>query len=320
MDDGGEMVGTSVRFSIVAGTIVSDGEAARTEVEAVLERLSRAIGDMSPQLRKAAAFVLDHPDDVGFSSVRDLAAAADVKPNTMVRMARASGFDGFDDLRTPFRSELKSRTTSFTDRARWLQDLSAGGAHGSLYIDMAAAAFRNLEQMFAATPSEEIRAIADRIVASRRTYVIGVGANYALARNFEYLTRMAVENVAAVPHEGNAAMDDIVRAGPEDVVVAMTFEPYRAEVVEATRAAKDQGATVVAISDSHGSPIAVGAHHVIVAPSETPQFFPSTLAAAAALEILASFIVADAEAEVVAAIERFHTRRYDLGVYWKGDS
>ena len=76
---------------------------------------------------------------------------------------------------------------------------------------------------------------------------------------------------------------------------------------------------MVAITDSHGSPIAVGAHHVITAPSTTPQFFPSTLAAAAALETLASFIVADADPEVVSAIDRFHRRRYDLGVYWRSE-
>jgi DNA-binding MurR/RpiR family transcriptional regulator len=304
----------------MTGTIVSDKAAASTAFDTVLDRLSSAIADMSPQLQKAAAFVLDHPDDVGFASVRDLAAAAGVKPNTMVRMARATGFAGFEDFRAPFRAELKSRTNPFTDRAQWLQDMSAGGAHDALYAESAASAFRNLEQMFAATSAVEIRTIAERVVGSDRAYVIGVGANYALAHNFQYLTRMALDHVVAVPHEGNSPMDDIVRADRDDVVIGMTFEPYRSEVVEAIGAAREQGATVVAITDSHGSPIAVGADHIIITPSETPQFFPSTLAAAAALEVLASFIVANAESEVVSAIERFHTRRYDLGVYWKDDS
>lgn len=272
---------------------------------------------MSPQLQKAAAFVLDHPEDVGFASVRDLAGSAGVKPNTLIRMARAAGFEGFEDFREPFRSELQTRANPFPDRAQWLQDLSAGGRLGSLFTEVASAAIENLQQMFASTSAEELVKIADRIVASRRTYVIGVGANHALAHNFEYLVRMAIDHVSAVPHEGNAPMDDIVRAGDRDVVMAVTFEPYRSEVVEATEAARAQGASVVAITDSHGSPIAVGADSVIICPSATPQFFPSTLAAAAALETLASFIVADADPEVVSAIERFHRRRYDLGVYWR---
>ena len=272
---------------------------------------------MSPQLRKAAAFVLDNPDDVGLSSVRELASAAGVKPNSLVRMARAVGYEGFDDFREPFRDELRSRTQSFPDRAQWLQDVSAEGRLGSLYADVAGTTIENIERMFAGLTAPELAEIADRIVASRRTFIIGVGANYALAHNFSYLVGMALDNVVAVPNEGNVPMDAIVRAGSADVVIGMTFEPYRSEVVETVSAAREQGATIVAITDSHGSPIAIGADHVIIAPSETPQFFPSTLAAAVALETLASFIVADAGKAVVSAIDRFHRRRYHLGVYWK---
>ena len=288
-------------------------------MHSVLERLETEMEAMSPQLRKAAAYVLDNPNEVGFSSVRQLAETAEVKPNTLVRLARAVGFEGFDEFREPFREDLRNRTRSFPDRAQWLQEVSAEGRLGSLYADVAGSAIDNVAGMFASTTAEEMKAIADRVVGSRRTYVIGVGANYSLAHNFAYLVGMALDNVLAVPNEGNAPMDGIVRAGPSDVVIAMTFEPYRSEVVETTDAARGQGATIVAITDSHGSPIAVGADHVIVAPSDTPQFFPSTLAAAAALETLASFIIADADREVVSAIDRFHQRRYDLGVYWKDD-
>ncbi len=283
----------------------------------MLRRLAARMEGLSPQLRKAAAFVLDHPEDVGLASVRELASAAGVKPNTLVRLAQAIGCEGFEDFRAPFRDELRARANPFPDRAAWLQDLSAGGELGSLYADIAGAALDNVERTFGGITAEEMKAVADRIVASRRTFVVGVGSNYALAHNFAYLAGMAVENVAP-PREAVAPIDAVVRAGPDDVVVALTFEPYRSEVVAAVEAAARQGAAVVAITDSHGSPIALGAEHVLVAPGATPQFFPSTLGAVAVLETLASFIVADASRDVVAAIERFHRRRYDLGVYWDG--
>lgn len=282
----------------------------------LLDRMSSTMEDMAPQVRKATAFVLDHPDEVGFATVRELADLAGVHPNTLVRMARAVGFDGFEGFRDEFRNDMRSRR-SFHDRAVSLQLISSGDGLPALYGEIAGVTLRNVERMFNATAASEMQAIADRIVRSRRTYVIGVGANYALAHNFAYLAGMALHNVAAVPAGGNVPMDGIVKAGPSDVVLAMTFAPYRAEVVEATDAARRQGALVVAITDSHGSPIAPGADHVILAPSATPQFFPSTLAAAAALETLVSFVVADAPAEVIEDIDRMHQRRYDLGVYWR---
>lgn len=285
-------------------------------VDALLQRLAGEMEAMSPQLRKAAAYVLDHPADVGFASVRELADAAAVKPNTLVRMARAIGFEGYDEFRQPFRRELRSQTT-FSDRAGWLQEVSARGRLGAVYADIASAVLENVETMFAGIEAGELEDVADRIVASRRTYVVGVGANFPLAQSFAYLVGMALDNVVAVPRQGNVPMDTVVRAGQADVVIPLTFAPYRAEVVEATEVARQQGATVVAITDSHGSPIAVGADFVFLTPSAGPQFFPSTLAASALLETLASFIVADAPREVVRAIDRLHRRRYNFGVYWK---
>jgi len=272
---------------------------------------------MSPQLRKAAEYVIDNASNVGVSSIREIAEAAAVKPNTLVRMARALGFEGYEDFRRPFREELRAGREAFPDRARWLQSIAKGGRHGRLYAETAASAIANIESLFAGTSAEELKAAADRIVAARSTYVLGVGIAFALAHNFAYLARMAFDRVVAVPQDGSLPIDDIAAAGPEDVLVAMTFEPYRSEVVDAVRAARDQGVSIVAISDSRASPIALSADHVFVVPTETPQFFTSAVAAAALLEALMAFVVAEAGADIIANIERFHQRRHRLGVYWK---
>ena len=302
-------------------TIVPDNPGERhvggDPIEPVLDRLLDRLPEMSPQLRKAAHYVLDNPNEVGLSSIREIAAAAEVKPNTLVRMARAVGFEGFEEFRRPFRDTLRNGRESFPDRARWLQAIAKGGSHGRLFGEMAAATLDNIERLFSGTSAAELKAAADLIVESRRTYVLGVGAAYALAHNFAYLARMALDNVVAVPRDGSLPIDDVARAGPKDVLLAMTFTPYRTEVVDAVRSAREQGAAIVALTDSRVSPIALEAAHAFVVSTGTPQFFPSTLGAAALLETLVAFMVADADRRVIANIDRFHRRRYDLGVYWK---
>lgn len=281
----------------------------------VLQDLADKLPDMTPELRKAGAYVLENPNDVGVSSIREIAEAANVKPNTFVRMARTCGFDGYEDFREPFREEIRAGRATFPDRARWLQSLSKGGKLGGLYADMAASAIDNIEQTFAATNAGQIKAAADVIVGARRTYVLGVGVNNTLARNFAYLANMAVETIESIPRTGSVAVDDIALAGPRDVLVAMTFKPYRSEVVEAVAVAKEQGATVIGISDSPASPILAGNKHGFVVQSDTPQFFPSTVATAALLETLMAFVIADQSPDVIANIERFHERRQSLGIY-----
>ena len=284
-----------------------------------LDRLLERLPSLSPQLRKAAQYVLDHPNHVGVGSIREVADAAAVKPNTLVRMARAAGFDGYEDFRQPIRERLLSPRGNFPDRARWLQSIARGGRHGRLFSDMAAAGIDNLEALYAGTTADAIKAAADRIVAAATTHVLGVGIFYGLAHNFAYLGRMALGTVEAIPREGSLPIDDLARAGSADALLAMTFRPYRSEVVEAVRAARDQGVAVIAVTDSRSSPVALGAAHSFIVSTDTPQFFSSIVAAAALLETIMAFVIADADDRVVANIESLHRRRHDLGVYWRED-
>lgn len=281
----------------------------------VLRELAVQLEDLTPEMRKAAAYVLENPNDVGVSSIREIADAANVKPNTFVRMARTVGFEGYDDFREPFREEIRNGRTSFPDRARWLQSLSKGGKLGGLYADMAASAIANIEETFAGSDASALKAAADVIVKARHTYVLGVGLNHTLARNFAYLAQMAVDTIEAIPRHGSLAIDDLARAGAGDVLIAMTFKPYRSEVVDAVDIARGQGVTIIGISDSPASPVVVGSDHGFVVQTDTPQFFPSTVAALALLETLMAFVIADASPDVVANIEAFHERRHGLGIY-----
>ncbi len=281
----------------------------------VLQTLSSDLSSLTPETRKAAAYVLENPNDVSVSSIREIADAANVKPNTFVRMARSIGFDGYEDFREPFREEIRRGGVSFPDRARWLQSLSKGGKLDGLYGDMAASAIANIEQTFAACDATQMKAAADAIVNARTAYILGVGINHTLARSFTYLADMALDNVRAIPREGSVAIDDIARAGPDDVLLAITFKPYRAEVVEAVEVAREQGVTIIGISDSPASPIVAGSAHGFVVQTDTPQFFTSIFATGAFLETLMAFVIADASPDVIANIDRFHARRHALGIY-----
>ncbi|MEM7280636.1 MAG: MurR/RpiR family transcriptional regulator, partial [Pseudomonadota bacterium] len=281
----------------------------------VLAALAAGLSDLTPETRKAATYVLENPFDVGVSSIREIATYARVKPNTFVRMARSIGFEGYDDFRQPFREEIRQGRANFPDRARWLQSLSKGGKHDGLFADMASSAIHNIEQTFAATNAQSIKAAADAIVAARQTYVLGVGVNHALARSFTYLADMAVDNVQAIPKDGNLAIDDLARANRKDVLLVMTFKPYRVEVLDGIEVAKQLGLTIIGISDSPASPAITEAQHSFVVQTETPQFFTSTFATGAMLETLIAFVIADAGSDVIDNIRGFHERRRELGIY-----
>ncbi|MEL6746634.1 MAG: MurR/RpiR family transcriptional regulator, partial [Pseudomonadota bacterium] len=220
----------------------------------VLDRLSQEWDALTPEAQKAARYVLENPRDVGVSTVREIAEAANVKPNTVVRMARQVGFEGYEEFRAPFREAIRQGTVSFPDRARWLQDIGRSGELGGLYADMVGAAIRNLEETFAGITSGEMKAAAEAIWASRQVFTLGVGVNNANARNFTYLASTGLKQFHAIPRPGSTPVDDLAWANEQDVLIALTCKPYRTEVVEAVRIAREQGLIIVGISDSPASP------------------------------------------------------------------
>lgn len=283
--------------------------------QAVLDALAGQLDDMTPELRKAAAFVLENPNEVSVSSIREIAEAANVKPNTFVRMARSVGFGGYDDFREPFREEIRQGRASFPDRARWLQSLSKGGKLGALYADMVNSAISNIEDTFANIDVGTLKQAAETVWAARRVFTLGVGVNSSNASNFTYLASTGMVEFYAIPKPGSVATDDLAWADSRDVLIAMTSKPYRREVVEAVRIAREQGVKVIGVSDSAASPIIIGSEFGFVVSVDTPQFFPSSVSTIAFLETLLSFVIASATPEIVERVERFHRRRHELGIY-----
>lgn len=66
------------------------------------------------KLQRALEYMFENPADVAFSSTRSLARNCDVSNSTVVRAAKALGFDDFKEFRELFRRELRQRR-SLTD-------------------------------------------------------------------------------------------------------------------------------------------------------------------------------------------------------------
>ncbi|MBT3141614.1 MurR/RpiR family transcriptional regulator [Falsiruegeria litorea] len=281
----------------------------------ILERLAGELTELTPEARKAATYVLENPRDVGVSTVREIAQAANVKPNTVVRMARQVGFEGYEDFRAPFRDAIRQGAADFPDRARWLQDIRKTGDLGGLYADMVQGALRNIEETFGNISADDLKAAAEDIWTSDSVFTLGVGVNNSSASNFTYLASTGMTRFYAIPKAGSNPIDDLAWADKNDVLIAITCRPYRTEVVEAVQTARAQGMKIVAISDSPASPIIQSATHGFVISCDTPQFFPSSVSTVALLETLLSFVIAVASDEIPKRVATFHKRRHALGLY-----
>jgi DNA-binding MurR/RpiR family transcriptional regulator len=302
-----------------AKAAAKNGKVPANTPDALIAELQASFPSLSPRIRSAARYLLDHPNEIAVTSMRQIAQAADVPPNTLVRLAQALGFEGFEEFRQPFREAMRRGGDSIPDRARSLQGFSRAGTHGELFRELAETSISNVATLFSTTSAADLKRAARMIIKARNAYVLGMGSCYASMHGFYYVGRMALPNLLFVPQQSSIPLDDLQRIDHKDVLFTATYRPYRRDTVEAARNAKARGAKLISLTDSRASPIAADADVLLLAPTSTPQFFPSMLAMIALLESLLAFIVSETDNDAVANIEAVHRSRTASGVYWPED-
>ena len=289
-----------------------------TKSSEIIDRLTEALDGLPKELHRAAAFLIENPSEISISSARKIASIAGVKPNTLVRLARLIGLDGYDDLKNIFRNDIRNGDDA-SGQARFLQSLSKDDALPSLYDNMGRESLKNIERLYVENSYEIARDIAKAMANANRVYVLGVGIATGAARSFAYLAGMTGNSTVAIPQQGMLPIDSLLDADENDILVAMTFKPFRREVVDAVDFAHSVSMPVVAISDSPASPILKHARQKLIIPTKTPQFFSSMVAVMAMLETIVAYLVAESDENTITKIELFHQRRVDRDVYWTYD-
>nr|WP_240989464.1 SIS domain-containing protein [Salipiger mangrovisoli] len=152
------------------------------------------------------------------------------------------------------------------------------------------------------------------MLGARQVHVVGVRSCYAIADYLGYTARMAFDNFAPRAGTPGDIRDRIALAGPEDVVVSISFRHYSVETLAAHDLALRQGARTIAITDDPKAPLARGADAVMLPEMHGPQPLPSMIGAFALVEALVASMVVQSD-KALANITRFEQRLHEAGAY-----
>ncbi len=266
-------------------------------------------------MRLVAKYILDHPSDFGLDPVRATASKAGVSTYTLVRAAKFLGFDGFDELRAPFRHALIS-TTAFEDRPSWIDSHRSSGGLGPVQADNALNTIAIVQSSLERQIPEETEKAIDLMLSARTVYVTAIRASYALAYYFHYVGRMALPTLQLIPRHMNSAIDELNLAGPDDVLIAISVTPYSRETIEACKFAQDRGVKLIMITDSDIISANLHPRHVFVASTLSTHHFGSFSGLMAVSEMLLAALVAKGGDAARERIKSYEDLRDSHAAYW----
>jgi len=283
----------------------------------IARHISQRFDALSPQQRRAARFLLDHPTEVALKSMRELAQAAGVPPVTFVRLARALDFADYNALRAVFQGDVRQGRprTGFSGKARDLQLRAGGDKTLALVKELFEAELDNIELTFGQNHPDRLVAAAEMMERAERLFVLGRRSCHPTAAFFHYVHRLFRANAVLVP-DGGLLADCLRDAGPDDVLLVVSVAPYTAETIEAARWARERGTRLIAITDDRLSPIGRLADVVLLVGTATPSFFHSIVPMVALAQALLALLVARGGDAALAAIEASEQQLARFQVYW----
>jgi DNA-binding MurR/RpiR family transcriptional regulator len=242
--------------------MTSDDE---TKVARDFESLRRTIVErkdsMPKRLAQAAAFALGNPDEIAFGTAASIAAASDVQPSTLVRLAHHLGYEGFSDLQSIFRDRLRDRTLSYEERLVSLEQAGKDDEDANLLAGFISAASQSVSRLATTIETETFTRSVDLLASAETIFLIAKRRSYPLAAHMAYaFSKLGIRHqIVASPNGIDAEL--VQFAGSRDAAVVVSFAPYTADSLVQAQELARRGVPIVAMSDSALSPLAACATH-----------------------------------------------------------
>jgi DNA-binding MurR/RpiR family transcriptional regulator len=285
------------------------------DLAALKERLEGRFPKLSPQLQRAARYVLEHPEEVALNSMRSVAAKAGVQPSTMVRLAHELDLARYEVFRVPFGVWLRGHRHSFAERVRELRQRARHSKAAALISEIMSADLADLQETYASLGEAKLAAAERLLAAAPRIFVIGVRSLYPVAFLFHYACRMFLDNTILLTGQGGSFADELRRVERRDVILAIGYEPYPRDMIRAVEFGVELGCKVLAITDSSVSPLARTAVLSLVVRANGPSVFPSIVPALSVAQALVALLLARSGKDALQRIASSERQLRGLGVF-----
>ena len=255
---------------------------------------------LSKGQKKISDAILKEYDKIAYMTASRLAKFVGVSESTVVRFACELGYDGYTDFQKAVQSLVRAKLTpnqriDITKQRIGESDLLSSVAYSDI---------SKIKNSLDALDRRNFAMACDSIISAKRIYVTGARGAEPLAMVLKYNLSLIFDNVTLVsPKSTPEILEQMLAIGNEDLLIAFSFPRYSSKMVNAVKYARQNGASVIAFTDSDSSPLAEYASYLLKAQSDMVSFMDSLVAP---ISIINAIIV-----EITTRKEKHIRERFD---------
>lgn len=252
----------------------------------LMQNIEQAAPKFSKGQRRIADYISAHYDKAAFMTASKLGITVGVSESTVVRFATEIGYEGYPQLQKALQEMIRNRLTSVQRMEVANQRIAGGDVLAKvMHTDM-----DTLKRTTEELDRDAFYKAVDHIIGARKIFMMGIRSAAALAGFMNFYFTHIFEDARQIDTSSTSVIfEQMMRIGPEDVFIGITFSRYSKRTLKAVSFAKAKGAKVIAITDSMAAPIAEIADCVLVARSDMASFVDSLVAP---LSVINGLIVA----------------------------
>lgn len=252
---------------------------------------------------RVADYIIDHLDTIGLYTSRELAAAIGVSDTSVIRLVHKLGFDTY----TQFRGEMNARITRQYKPQSPLgpEEQPTGTNPERNQVDaLSGSILENLRKTFSRLDDTIVRQIVDILLQSRHKYIAGFHTTASCAQYMATRLVKLLPHVIPVVNADASSVETILDIGPEDCLMVYSFLRHSRINAPLMKLAKQNGATVILVTDRASSPLARKADIVMLTPIDSNNQAYSYVAPLSVSEVVLMTLIAESGSDGEARMHR----------------
>jgi DNA-binding MurR/RpiR family transcriptional regulator len=225
--------------------------------------------------KRIANYILESYDKAAFMTASKLGKTVNVSESTVVRFASELGYDGYPSMQKSLQKMIRNRLTA-VQRIEVSYDRFGDQ---DVLTSVLQSDIEKIRLTLEEIDHQSFDKAVDAIVSARKLYIIGVRSAASIATFLHFYFNLIFDNVVMVAaNTSSEVFENLIKVGPDDVVIGVSFPRYSSRTVRAMSFARDRGATTISITDSEASPLAPISTYTLKARSDMASFVDSLVA------------------------------------------
>ncbi len=261
-------------------------------MENPISHLKSKISELTESQRKVADYILKNQVEVAFLTVDQLASMVGTSTTTIMRLTYSLGYSGYTEFQKGLQEMLRHRADPNTRLTASLKEID----DSDLWLRCVDNAISNIRSTSQAVTSETMDDVRKTILQAGQIYCTAVRSAIPVAQSLSYgLSRLLGKGELMIADHGNWT-EKVIDFTSSDLVIAISFPRYARSVLEFVKAAKENRAQVVSITDSYSSPLVKYSDYILPCSAGSISFHNSMIAPMLAADFLISAVaMADPE-------------------------